>query len=146
MDKGARPFLGQFEHGMDDKNRLFLPARYRETGSAFVLVRGFEQCILLLPPTAWAQFANRLETLPLNDKTAERAVRRTVLASATEAEADSQGRILLPPNLRDHAKIRHSVVVIGLLSHAEIWARELWTKYQSSAQKAFTKAAPHLEL
>ena len=80
VDKGAGRFLGQFEHGIDDKNRLFLPARFRQSSAhaPFVLIQGLEPCLLLLPPPAWETFAARLEALPLNNKSEERAVRRTL--------------------------------------------------------------------
>ena len=147
MNKGEARFLGQYEHGMDDKNRLFLPARFRQSSSApFVLIQGLEPCLLLLPPAAWETLASRLESLPLNDKSAERAVRRTLLASAAEAEADSQGRVLIPQHLKDHAGIRRDVMVIGMLTYAEVWAREQWTTYRRRAQTALRKASPHLEL
>ena len=148
MDKGTGRFLGQFEHGIDDKNRLFLPARFRQSAKpeAFVFIQGIEPCLLLLPPAAWTAFASRLESLPLNDKSEERAVRRTLLASAAEAEADGQGRVLIPHHLKEYAAIRRDVVVIGLLHYAEVWSRENWNLYRRKAQTALRKAAPHLEL
>jgi len=148
VNKGNARFLGQFDHGIDDKNRLFLPARFRQSSASetFVIIQGIEPCLLLLPPAAWDTLAARLNTLPLNDKSEERAVRRTLLASATEAEADAQGRVLVPQHLKDYAAIRRDVVIIGMLQHAEIWAREKWLVYQRKAQGALRKASPHLDL
>jgi len=147
VDKGVGRFLGQFAHGMDDKNRLFLPARFRQTTSdTMVLTEGLEQCLLLLPPKAWDALALKLENLPLDDKSSERAIRRTLLASASEVEPDSQGRILIPQNLREFAGIRRTAVIIGMLDHAEIWAEETWKRYHETARAAFHKAAKHLEL
>ena len=148
MNKGISRFLGQFVHGIDDKNRLFLPARFRQSASSetFVLIQGIEPCLLLLPPSAWETLAARLETLPLNDKSDERAVRRTLLASAAEAEADGQGRVLIPQHLKEYAGLKRDVVVIGLLRYAEIWAKEKWDVYQQKAQGALRKASPHLDL
>jgi MraZ protein len=148
VNKGISRFLGQFDHGIDDKNRLFLPARFRQStlSETFVVIQGIEPCLLLLPPAAWDTLAARLETLPLNDKSEERAVRRTLLASAAEAEADAQGRILIPQHLKDYAGIRRDVVVIGMLHYAELWAKEKWTAYQHKAQGALRKASPHLDL
>ena len=101
---------------------------------------------MLLPPAAWDALAARLNTLPLNDKSEERAVRRTLLASAAEAEADAQGRVLVPQHLKDYAGIKRDVVIIGMLHHAEIWAKEKWEQYQRKAQGALRKASPHLDL
>lgn len=132
---------------MDDKNRLFLPARFRQSSTEpFVLTEGLEKCLWLLPPKAWDALAIKLENLPLDDKSSERAIRRTLLASACEVEPDSQGRILIPQNLREFAGIRRTAVVIGMLDHAEIWAEETWQRYHQTARVAFQKAAKHLEL
>lgn len=147
MNKGASRFLGQFAHGIDDKNRLFLPARFRQSSTEpFVIIQGLEPCLLLLPPAAWETLASRLESLPLNNKSEERAVRRTLLASAAEAETDAQGRVLIPQNLKDYAGIRRDTVIIGMLRYAELWAAERWAAYRQKAQSALRKASPHLEL
>ena len=68
------------------------------------------------------------------------------MAGACEADVDPQGRILIPQMLREYAHIHREAVVIGVLHHVEIWARELWLKYQKTARVSFEKAAPHLEL
>ena len=147
MNKGTTHFLGQFEHGIDDKNRLFLPARFRQSASeSFVLIQGLEPCLLLLPLPAWETLASRLEMLPLENKSAERAVRRALLSSAAEAETDGQGRVLIPHHLKEYAGIRRDVIVIGLLRYAEVWAKENWDLYRHKAQSALHKASPHLEL
>jgi MraZ protein len=141
-------FLGQYEHSLDEKNRLFLPARFRSknNGACFIMTQGLERCLFLFPPTAWDSLAAKLDQLPLADKTKERAFKRTLMAGACEAEVDPQGRILIPQMLREYAQIRREAVVIGVLHHVEIWARERWTKYQKTARASFERAAPHLEL
>jgi len=141
-------FLGQYEHGVDDKNRLFLPARFREknTDDCFIMTQGLERCLFLFPPGAWATLANKLDQLPLANKVEERAFKRTLLSAASEAEVDSQGRILIPQMLKDYAQIRKDAVVLGVLHHVEIWAKERWETYRKKARASFEKAAPHLEL
>jgi MraZ protein len=148
VNKGSARFLGQFEHGLDDKNRLFLPARFRQSPSSetFVVMQGIEPCLLLLPPAAWDTLAARLESLPLDDKSEERAVRRSLLASAAEAETDAQGRVLIPQHLKEYAGIKRDVVIIGMLRYTEIWSKENWLTYRRKAQAALRKASPHLEL
>jgi MraZ protein len=140
--------LGQFEHGIDDKNRLFLPARFREKneGGLFIMTQGLEQCLFLFPPSAWEALAAKLDRLPLANKVEERAFKRTLLAAASEAEVDAQGRILIPQLLKEYAVIRRDAVILGVLHHIEIWAKERWERYRKKARASFEKAAPHLEL
>jgi len=110
------------------------------------MTQGLERCLFLFPPTAWDSLATKLDRLPLSDKIKERAFKRTLMAGACEADVDPQGRILIPQMLRDYAGIRREAVVIGVLHHVEIWARERWAVYQKKARTSFEKAAPHLEL
>jgi MraZ protein len=141
-------FLGQYAHAVDDKNRLFLPAklRHKQKGADFILTQGLEGCLYLYPPAAWDRLASRLDQLPLADKKEERAFKRMLLAAACEVEVDSQGRILIPQILREFAGLRHEAVILGVLQHVEIWARERWTAYQAGARDSFEKASAHLEL
>jgi MraZ protein len=144
----ASVFLGQFAHAVDDKNRLFLPARFREknVSGPFIMTQGLEQCLFLFPPEAWEALARKLDGLPLSNKVEERAFKRTLLSGASEAEADGQGRILIPQGLKDYAQIRKDAVVIGVLRHVEIWGKERWDVYQKKAKRSFEKAAMHLPL
>jgi MraZ protein len=141
-------FLGQFEHAIDDKNRLFLPARFREknSGGVFIMTQGLEHCLFLFPPQAWEALAAKLDNLPLSNKVDERAFKRTLLSAASEAEADAQGRILVPQLLKAYARIRKDAVILGVLHHVEIWAKERWDVYKKGARSSFEKAAAQLEL
>ena len=141
-------FMGQYEHGLDDKNRLFLPSRFREKsrGADFILTQGLERCLFLFPLESWRSLAGKLEDLPLANKVEERAFKRILLSAACEADVDSQGRILIPQNLKEYAHIGHNVVVLGVLKHVEIWGKEQWTTYSKTARASFEKVAPHLEL
>lgn len=141
-------FLGQFEHGIDDKNRLFLPARFRnkQSGADFIITQGLEGCLYLYPPSAWMALADKLEHLPLADKSEERAFKRMLLSAASEVEVDTQGRILIPQLLKEYAGLKKDAVVIGVMKHVEIWSKERWIAYQEKARSSFEKTAPHLEL
>ena len=110
------------------------------------MTQGLEQCLFLYPPEAWERLAAKLDELPLANKVEERAFKRALLAAASEVEVDSQGRILIPQMLRDYADLRKDAVVLGVLHHVEIWAKEKWDVYQKKARSSFEKAAPHLEL
>ncbi len=141
-------FLGQYEHSLDGKNRLFLPSLFREKskGPDFIMTQGLERCLFLFPGSSWDSLADKLQNLPLSNKMEERAFKRTLLAGACETEVDPQGRILIPQMLIDYAQIRRETVVLGVLNHVEIWARERWLVYQKKARASFEKVAPHLEL
>jgi MraZ protein len=148
VESSASLFLGQFEHSLDGKNRLFLPALFRgkNNGSSFIMTQGLERCLFLFPESAWKTLASKLESLPLADKVEERAFKRTLLAGACEAGVDPQGRILIPQMLLEYAQIRREAVILGVLNHVEIWSRERWIPYQKKARASFEKVAPHLEL
>jgi MraZ protein len=140
--------MGQYEHGLDGKNRLFLPSRFREKsqGSDFIITQGLERCLFLFPLDAWNDLAAKLADLPITNKMEERAFKRILLSNACEAEADGQGRILIPQPLKDYAQIRHQVVALGVLKHVELWAKEEWNRYRQKARSTFDKVAPHLDL
>ena len=148
MESRKTFFMGQYEHGLDNKNRLILPSRFREKsrGPDFILTQGLERCLFLFPLESWDALAGKLADLPLANKMEERAFKRILLSAACEAEVDSQGRILIPQNLKDYAQIDHNVVVLGVLKHVEIWAKEEWNHYRKKARASFEKVAPHLEL
>ena len=148
VESSATIFLGQFEHAVDNKNRLFLPARFREknAGARFIMTQGLEKCLFVYPPRAWESLASKLDQLPLANKSEERAFKRTLLSAACEAEADHQGRILIPHLLKEYAGIKRDAVILGVLNHAEIWAKERWEIYRKKARASFEKVAPHLEL
>src|SRR5438876_65241 len=123
--------MGQYEHGLDEKNRLILPSRFRDKcrGSDVILTQGLERCLFLFPLEAWNDLAGKLADLPIANKMEERAFKRILLSAACEAEVDGQGRILIPQNLKDYAQIAHEVVVLGVLKHVEIWSKRLWENY-----------------
>lgn len=148
MESRKTLFLGQYEHGIDDKNRLFLPARFREknSGEHFIMTQGLEGCLFLYPPDGWAVLGEKLDHLPLKNKSEERAFKRLLLSAACEVSADGQGRILIPQMLKDFADIRRDTVILGVLQHVEIWAKERWSVYHKKARGSFERVATHLEL
>lgn len=140
-------FLGQFEHALDGKHRLFLPVHFRERErhGRFILTRGLERCLYLFPASAWHRLADRLDRLPIQDKREERAFKRLFLAGASEVNVDPQGRILIPHVLGQYAGIHRDTVVIGVLQHIEIWAKERWVRYARRADGSFQRLAAQLE-
>lgn len=119
-------FLGEFVHTIDDKGRLTIPARFRaELATGLVITRGLDRCLAIYPLAEWEQLAHRVKSLPMTDRYA-RAFRRLVFANASDAAPDKQGRVVIPPNLRDEFGLASEVVVTGLIDYIEIWAPEEW--------------------
>jgi MraZ protein len=123
-------FLGEYEHTIDDKSRLTLPARFRDAlAGGVVLSRGLDANVDVYPRAVWAeQVQARLHELdPLSREA--RALRRFFFAGATDAELDRQGRVLVPAPLVKHGKLDRDVVVAGVDDHLELWDREAWSEH-----------------
>ncbi len=118
---------GEFQHTLDAKGRLFIPAKLREElGDSFVVAKGLDQCLFLYPQTAWDKLEEKIRQLPMSKS---RDLQRFFLSSAADAAVDKQGRIVVPPVLRDYAGLDHDVTIIGVLERAEIWDRKTWDTY-----------------
>lgn len=119
-------FLGEFEHTIDDKGRVAIPARFREELSeGLVLTRGFDQCLQAFPQHAWRPLAERISKMSMGSQEA-RNLRRLIFSGAAEVEVDRQGRILIPQNLREYAGLAEQVVIAGMDTYFELWSSERW--------------------
>jgi MraZ protein len=118
--------LGYFDHALDDKNRLTLPARLREDlGDGVFVTRGVDGCLDAYAAAEWQVLADRINSLdPLSRES--RMMKRHFFSSAVSADPDKQGRIVLPTALLDAAGIRREVTVAGVYDHLEIWDRAKW--------------------
>jgi len=122
--------LGEHEHTIDDKNRLTLPAKFRQAfADGLVLARGIEDCLSAYPRSEWAAtVASRLQELdPLSRE--GRLMQRFFFSGAAEAELDKQGRVMIPAPLAEHAGLGKEVVVAGIRDHLEIWDRAAWREH-----------------
>ncbi len=121
-------FSGEFEHTIDEKGRIIIPAKLRAElpGDEVFVTRGFDGCLFVFPPDAWKEMAERLAKLPTTNMQA-RFVSR-MLFSGTDCRLDKQGRILIPQTLRDHADIElgSEVVIVGVNSRIELWSKPRW--------------------
>lgn len=145
VGEGGPMFLGEFQHTLDDKGRLTIPARFREgLGDSFVVTRGLDNCLFAYPRSEWQVLESRLKTLPLTKGDA-RAFVRFLFSGASECELDRQGRVMVPQTLRDHAKVDKDVVVIGVSNRVEIWAKQQWEQYMEHAEGSFEAIAENLE-
>ena len=113
-------FMGQYEHSIDSKGRIIIPAKYREDlGENFVVTRGLDGCLFLYPPKEWENFVEKLQELPSNQNT--RKIQRQFLSKAMEVALDKQGRILIPGLLRSDAALEKEVVFVGMMNRIEVW-------------------------
>lgn len=138
-------FLGEYEHTLDDKNRLTLPAKFRDAFAGGVVVtRGMDGCLSVYTQDAWDRFVSiRLEGLDPFSREA-RQMSRFLFAGAAEAEPDKQGRVMLPPALITHAKLTREVVVAGVRDHVEIWDRATWRTHLEDVEGSAELVAERL--
>ena len=121
-------FLGQYEHTLDEKGRLTIPARFREqlSDGAYV-TRGFDHNLIVLTAASFQIIYNQVNATSLTNPTS-RSLRHLLFAKAERVEADKTGRILIPQFLRQSATIDLNAVVIGAGSFFEIWSPEAWAE------------------
>ncbi len=137
-------FYGEYLHTIDPKSRVIIPAKFREgLGHSFILTKGLDNCLFAYSPKEWANFENKLKSLPLADKDA-RAFMRFFFAGATECVLDKQGRILIPQNLKEYAGLEKDVYIIGISTRVEIWDRAKWENYSSNENLSGEKLAEKL--
>jgi len=134
-------FMGEYQHTIDDKGRLIMPAKFRDgLGERFVVTKGLDGCLFVYEMDEWQVLETKLRNLPFT-KADARAFARFFFSGATECELDKQGRILLPTNLRDHAQLQKDVFIIGVSSRLEIWSKEVWEDYSSKTEASYEELA-----
>jgi MraZ protein len=126
-------FRGRHEHTIDAKGRTSVPARYRDAlGAAgerrIVLTSALDPCLVAYTPSEWSAFEDRLARLPQFDRAVQK-LKRIYLSGAVECDIDDVGRILVPPTLRDHARLKKDVLWAGAGRYAELWDKEEWQKH-----------------
>ena len=120
--------IGEYEHSLDAKGRLIMPAKLREDmGEKFILTTGLDGCLFGFSMSEWEKFEDKLKALPITNKNARNFV-RFFLSGATECELDKQGRFLIPANLRISAKLEKDAMIIGVGTRLEIWDKATWQK------------------
>ncbi len=118
-------FMGEYNHTIDAKGRLIVPAKFREElGEAFVITNGNDGCLNIYTEEAWETFLGKLKLLPNNRDT--RSIVRKFVSQANRVEVDKQGRILIPTVLRDYAELDKDVVLAGAIDKIEVWNKGSW--------------------
>lgn len=124
-------FMGEYNHTIDTKGRLIVPAKFREQlGDEFVVTKGLDGCLFVYSNEEWAVIEEKFRNIPLTTKDA-RKFSRFFFAGAASCELDKQGRILIPGVLREFAVLDKEVVLVGVLNRIEIWSKESWLSENS---------------
>ena len=138
-------FMGEYHHSLDPKGRLIVPSKFRDgLGQNFVITKGLDNCLFVYPMEEWFVIEKKLKSLPFT-KADARAFVRFFFSGANECELDKQGRILLPFNLREYAKLNKDAVIIGVSSRIEIWAKEIWESYTKNEDMDYEEIAEKLQ-
>jgi len=133
-------FLGQFEHTIDEKGRLIIPARYRELlASSAYITRGFDRNLIALTGPHFQRIYQNVNSMSLTDSAA-RDLRRLIFSNAVAVEFDKAGRILIPQFLRDAAGLTGATLLIGMGEYFEVWSAENWQKQDLLLQDDETNA------
>ena len=126
-------FLGTYNHCIDDKNRLIIPAKFRKglQSSLCYVSKGLDNCLEVRKAETFEAWTNKLAAIP-EGKNQARALKRKIMSLSEETKCDSIGRIKIAKNLLDHVGISRNVVVIGNGTKFEIWDPQVWETYQKA--------------
>ena len=127
-------FTGEYRHTVDDKGRIAVPVKFRAQLDPGSMVSGWlDDCLAIHTKTGWEELSEKVAALPFTDPRS-RSFQRFVFSTATEAQMDKQGRILLPAYLRQSVGLTGEAVLVGSRDHAEIWAPDRWDTYRKALE------------
>ena len=141
---------GEYEHTIDRKGRLIIPAKFRQALTkqhikSLFLTRGLDGCLFLFPESEWRQAEARFKQIPFT-KGEGRKFNRLFFSGATEVVIDGLGRMLIPKSLKEFAQIKADVVIVGISSRMEVWAKEKWHAFYENSRQSFEEVAEHVML
>ncbi|MFA6095426.1 MAG: division/cell wall cluster transcriptional repressor MraZ [Candidatus Paceibacterota bacterium] len=126
--------IGEYTHTIDEKNRVSLPAKFRQKmGKKVVVTPGLDHCLFVFTPAEWAKIAERLSQSSIGQSD-NRSFSRFMFGGAVEADVDSIGRILVPDFLKEWARLKARVAVVGVQSRVEIWNDKSWSEYKKGVE------------
>lgn len=132
-------FLGEHHRTIDNKGRIFIPAKFREELiKGVIITKGFdEKCLFIFSREGWKRIQDKILDNPMAKRNTQR-FSRWFFSSATMESIDQQGRTRIPQNLIDHANLKKDIVLVGVSDRAEIWSEENWDKYYDQTDSQFT--------
>jgi MraZ protein len=142
--KGLKMLLGDHKRAIDTKGRIILPREMRqEFGTGLIATKGLDKCLLLYPVDEWRKLVERIQEMPAGSE-ATRRFSRLFFSSATHLMPDGQGRILIPPTLREMAGLSKEVVIVGVSNKAEIWDPKRWEEYKRESSEQYDESASEI--
>jgi MraZ protein len=143
VNGGNRVFLGTFHHALDSKGRLSIPVKFREilnteSNGTIIITTDLDHCLAAYPTPEWQSFMEKAKKLPTMDKGVRRFF-RFLFSSASECFLDKQGRVLIPPNLREYAGLNGNAVVVGGGSKFEVWNPGKWEESEALVSENATQ-------
>ena len=141
-------FYGEYSHSLDKKDRLIIPAKFREVfkehfAEKFYLTRGLDGCLFVFTEESWKSQERKFREMPFT-RTESRQFNRLYFSGACDAVCDKQGRILIPEYLKEYAGIKEDVMILGVSDRIEIWAKEKWEQFFQENQGSFEQLAEKL--
>lgn len=143
-------FYGEYEHTIDRKGRLIVPAKFRQAlkendVKRLFLTRGLDGCLFLFPESEWRLAENRFKQIPFT-KGEGRKFNRLFFSGAAEMIVDGLGRLLVPKALKDFAGIKQDVIIVGVSNRMEVWSKEKWQAFYESSRQGFEEVAERVML
>jgi MraZ protein len=137
-------FIGEFQHNLDQKGRVAIPAKFRKDfEDGLIVTRGIDKCLFIFSKSEWNKLAEKLAELPLAQANS-RAFARLMFSGAVDEDLDNQGRILIPDYLRNYASLKKQLVINGLFNRLEIWDKNIWQDYKNKTENSSEEIAEKL--
>lgn len=137
-------FIGEYQHTIDPKGRIIIPAKFRdELGQTMIVTRWLDGCLAIYTLEQWQQVFENLKKLPSTKREA-RMYTHMIMSKAAECELDAQGRIRIPGHLSQEASLVKNCVLVGVSDHVEIWDKDKWDSYYAQASENFEEIAESL--
>lgn len=138
-------FFGEYEHNIDDKGRVIMPAKFREElGMVFYVTKGLNSCLFVYPKEAWEKRIEELGRLGDNQEQVRR-FKRIFFSNASQNILDKQGRVVIAPKLRQQASLTKEIIFIGVNDHIEIWDAKNWEEYINMDDETYETLASYLD-
>ncbi len=137
-------FMGEYQHNIDAKGRIIIPAKFREElGTSMIVTRGLDGCLTIYTNEQWLKVVENLKKLPSTKREA-RMYTHMLMSKAADCELDAQGRIRIPAHLTKEAALEKHCVLVGVNDHVEIWDQVRWDAYYDIASENFEDIAESL--
>lgn len=138
--------IGEYQHTIDTKRRLAVPAKFRkDLGERAIITKGLENCLVIYTLDEWGRYTQKLANMPTNQADA-RNYARLQLAGACDVELDKLGRVLIPDYLKEYASLKKNVTLLGLSTKIEVWDAEKWQEHRKKTETSAGDIAERLNL